>query len=180
MRSPERRVLVERALEQTLLDYVAAALAVTVLVVLAHFWAPADVLAPLSSAQRADLYSKVLGPLSIVASVATAALAVYSSGQGPRMGLLRGLHGDVLIKQFRGAAVAPGIAVVALLIAYVADLGHQVAWARWLAIGASLLVLLRAVRVIFYYTGLLVTAAADKDPEEPLRTLDEQPLPQRH
>lgn len=163
----------ERALERPAVDYLAATAAVGLLLLVARSHRSVDVLAALNPAQRADLYSKVLGPLSIVASVATAGLAVYSSGQGSRMSLLRAVHGPQLLKQFRGAAVAPGIAVIGLLVAYVADLGHSADWARWLALGCLLFVLLRAVRVLYFYTGLLQTAGEDKDPEPSLPSIDD-------
>ncbi len=168
-----RRRRIERALERPALDYGVAAAVVGLLFVLARIYRSVDVLAALSPTQRADLYSKALGPLSIVASVATAGLAVYASGQGSRMSLLRAVHGPQLLKQFRGAAVAPGIAVVSLLVAYVADLGHSAGWARWLALGSALFVLLRAARVLYFYTGLLQTAGEDKDPEPALPSIDD-------
>jgi len=40
--------------------------------------------------------------------------------------------------------------------------------ARWLALASVLFVLLRAVRVLYFYTGLLQTAGEDKDPESAL------------
>ncbi len=156
----------EQVMERPVLDYVGAALSIGLLLVAARFEPRVDVLAELTAPQRAELYSKLIGPLSIVASIGTAALAVYAAAQGPRMTLLRAVHGERLVQQFRGAAVAPGLAVVVLIVAYVVELTAVVSWPRWLALGSFIFVLLRAVRVLYFYTGLLLTAGEDKDTPE--------------
>ncbi len=169
----------ERLIERSALDYLGAVVSVGVLLAAARFQPHVDVLAELAAPQRAELYSKLIGPLSIVASIGTAALAVYAAAQGPRMTLLRAVHGERLVQQFRGAAVAPGLAVVALIVAYVAELTAVVAWPRWLALGAFIFVLLRALRVLYFYTGLLVTAGEDKDTPARRPSIDDLPVPTR-
>ncbi len=169
------------------MDYAASALVIGAALVVQR-WVPAvDYLQPISPEIRADLYSKALGPLSIVASIATAALAIYATAQGPRVTLLRAVYGKKMLVQLRGAAVAPGLAVVALLVAQAAELRALAldaqsvgpAWARWLVLGALTFVLLRGGRVLHYYTGLLVTAGEDKQPEARRRSINELPVPPR-
>lgn len=164
---------IERFLERPIIDYIGSAVVIAVVIAAAHRWHSVDTLRALKPEQRADLYSKVFGPLSIVASVGLAGLAVYSSGQGTRMSLLRALYGRRLLKQFRGAAAAPGVAVLALITAYVAEVGHNAGWARWLAVGSIVFVLFRSVRVLYFYTGLLESAGADKDPEPRRPSIDD-------
>ena len=160
-------------------DYLIVLLLMLALVALSRRFHTVDVLAVLSRAQRADLYSKALGPLSIVASIATAALAVYSSSTGTRMTMLRAVYGDVILRQFLSAALAPGVAVVGLFVAYVADLGYVAAWARWLAIGCLVFVAVRTGRALYFYVNVLKTAGDDKAPAATLRTIDELPVPAR-
>ncbi len=168
----------DAVLERPLFDYLGAAGVVAILLGLSERFAGVDVLGHLDGAQRADLYGRLIGPLSIVASIATAGLAVYAGATGPTMTLLRRWYGQRVLKQFRGAAAAAGLAVLALLVVYVAQVGYEADWSRWIALGAAAFVILRTLRVLYFYSNVLAIIDEDKTPADPLPSLDDLP-PQR-
>src|SRR5687768_4252732 len=93
------RELADQLLERAALDYLAAAVAVGLLLLIVHYVPAADPFEMLTADERAETYSKVIGPLSIIASIATAALAVYAAAQGPRITLMRTVFGKTLLRQ---------------------------------------------------------------------------------
>ncbi|MGY2078828.1 hypothetical protein [Modestobacter sp. SYSU DS0657] len=162
-------------LERPVLDYVGALITVGLLLGLAQYFAGADVLGHLSDVARVELYGRLIAPLSIVASIATAALAVYAGNQGPTMTLLRAAYGARVLKQFRGAAVAAVVGVVILIAAYVAQTGYNADWTRWVVIGATAFIVLRTIRVLFFYSHILKIVDEDKTPLPPRPRLDDLP-----
>lgn len=167
----------ERALERPSVDYVGAAIVTAALVLLSTKWVWLDLLGQLSAMARLDLYGRLIAPLSIVASIATAGLAIYASASGPTVTLMRGAYGSRILKQFRGAAAAAGLAVVVLLAAYVAQAGYQADWVRWVVLGTVIFVAIRAARVLYFYGNVLVVVDEDRIPAAPLKSLDDQPVP---
>lgn len=174
----ETRDALERLLERPVVDYAGAALVTGAMLITGLWWHGLDVLGHLDPAQRTDLYGRLIGPLSIVASFGTAGLAVYASASGPAITLMRGVYGKTILKQFRGAAVAAGVTVLTLVVAFVAQQGYQANWSRWIVIAAFTWVVLRTARVIYFYTNVLKVADEDKMPPRPRRSLDELPVRQ--
>lgn len=163
-------------LERPALDFVGALLLAGALLGLAQRFPAADVLGHLTDTARADLYGRLIGPLSIIASIATAGLAVYAGNQGPTMTLLRAAYGSRVLKQFRGAAAAAVIGVVTLIAGYVAQTGYNADWTRWVIIGVSIFIVLRTVRVLFFYSHILNIVDEDKTPTPPRPRLDDLPV----
>jgi hypothetical protein len=92
------------------------------------------------------------------------------------MTLLRAAYGPRILKQFRGAAAAAGLAVVLLVCVYVAQTGYNADWSRWVAMGTVAFVVLRTVRVLFFYSHVLAFIDEDKTPVPPRKNLDDLPL----
>jgi hypothetical protein len=166
------RERLERALERPWVDYLGAGLVTAALLLAAEKWAAVDALGHLSDAQRVDLYGRLVAPLSIVASIATAGLAVYASASGPTMTLLRSVYGDRVLKQFRGAAVSAGLAVVVLIGAYIAQTGYAADWFRWFVVAIAAFVILRTIRVLYFYSNVLRVIDEDKVPPKPRPSID--------
>jgi hypothetical protein len=170
-----RRASLDRLLERPIIDYAGALVLVLVLFGIAQKFGGLDVLGHLTGAERADLYGRLIAPLSIVASIATAGLAVYAGATGPTMTLLRRVYGQRVLKQFRGAAAAAGIAVLVLISVYVAEVGYEAAWTRWVVMGTAAFVVLRTVRVIYFYSNVLKIIDEDKTPPPPRPRLEDLP-----
>jgi hypothetical protein len=170
-----QRDRIDAVLEAPATDYIGATVIVGGVLALAQPWQGFDVLGHLDDAARADLYGRLIGPLSIVASIATAGLAVYAGNSGPTMTLLRAVYGRRILKQFRGAAAAAGIGVLALVAVYVAQVGYGADWTRWIAMGAAVFIVLRTLRVIYFYSHVLTIVDEDKVPPQPRPSLDDLP-----
>ncbi|SNR35715.1 hypothetical protein [Blastococcus mobilis] len=174
-----RRDRLDAILEAPAVDYAGATILVGLVLVLAQKLSGFDVLGHLDDAQRADLYGRLIGPLSIVASIGTAGLAVYAGNAGPTMTLLRATFGGRVLKQFRGAAAAAGLGVLILIAVYVAQVGYDADWTRWIALGAAAFLMLRTLRVIYFYSHVLKIVDEDKVPLPPRPSLDDLPIVQR-
>ncbi len=171
-KSPRLSLLLER----TSIDYVVAALAMAACLAAAQKWPKVDVLGQLSSVERLTLYGYLIGPTALLLTIAGGALAAYTSASGPRMAILRAFAGERIRRQFAGAVTAPGLAVVSLIAAYVAEAGYNARSARWLVLVASAFVVVRTTRVLYFYTGMLRMVDEDKEEPQPLPSLDDQPL----
>ena len=88
--------------------------------------------------------------------------------------MLRAIYGTRVLKQFRSAAFAPGFAVVLLLATYVAEAGYAAFWGRWVPLIASIFVVCRAIRVLYFYSGVLSVVDEDATPPVELPSIDDR------
>jgi hypothetical protein len=134
-----------------------------------------DLLGQLSLDDRRDVYGDIMQLAALFAGFSGVIFAVYlgMSSRGVRQ--VKDMVGKQLLGLWLFALTAPWIAAIVIVLARVLDRGQQASpnAARWLVVGAILLVAVELLRSIWIFYQLAVidlkgTAAARPTAERPL------------
>lgn len=159
--------------ERSGLDTIAAIVLPVLVFLISKMWPAVDILASWSADDRARFYGMLITPCTFLLTLSGVALGVYSGASGPVVQVIRDAAGDRLLRQLKGAVVAPGVGILVFLFAYVLESTYTIAYPRWVVLGVLVLLICRISRVLYFYLGLLTTADRDRRTPRPTPGLND-------
>ncbi|MEV0714044.1 hypothetical protein [Asanoa sp. NPDC050611] len=149
------------------IDFVVAAVVVGAHALTIQIIHAGDFLLWLGPERRADLYSQTAAVVASLGGLSAIGLAIYQSASGDRSKAVRVLYGSELRRNWRCLLVMAGVSSGLALLAMSLDRGTDVVRARFVFEFAVALAIIRYVRLIWVFDGIL--ALADKDLTDPGR-----------
>jgi hypothetical protein len=137
-----------------------------------------DLLGHLNLDDRRDAYTDLLTITTLFAGFSTLATATYLGWSSRGVTAVRALVGADLMKLWLSATCLPWVCSVAIFVSSLVDRGDPTPTnpARWVAVGALIVLAQQLVRVLFLFYSL---AIIEQKPKNPVRPVADEPIGMR-
>ncbi|MER5360066.1 hypothetical protein [Streptomyces sp. NPDC002785] len=143
------------------IDYLLAALAVGIHVLVIRSTGSSDWLSWIDSSQRTDLYAAAAGVVSAIGGLSTIAVSLYTAANGERLRAVRAQHHEELRRSWRSLIQSTALCCLLLLISLSLDREKDPLSCRFVFEYAMVFAALRFMRLIWLFDHMMQVSDAD-------------------